>query len=207
MDATTRGHRAQIFWGIFLTFLLLTLVHLPTMAQSGCFPHDTAYVVGNMNIRQGATTDSSVVATAGAGASFAVSGSRQGEIWCWLNVGSGWMAKTSRVSSADPSVSATSLTQANIDNCCFIGWQCTADEEWTSGYWAFQNDQCVSPAQRQRQGNPYPVRVIRNPYTGVSANLYEDNSIDINVLIRTRQDYCEAHEFLGLPLPPECEDV
>ena len=40
----------------------------------------------------------------------------------------------------------------DIDNCCFIGWQCNTNAEWTSGYFAFQHDQCASsPSQWQEQ--------------------------------------------------------
>lgn len=36
-------------------------------------------------------------------------------------------------------------TSEDIDNCCFIGWQCDTNWHWTNGYWAFQNDQCAGP--------------------------------------------------------------
>ena len=35
-------------------------------------------------------------------------------------------------------------TSEAVNNCCFIGWQCNADEEWTGGYFAFQQGQCDS---------------------------------------------------------------
>ena len=38
-------------------------------------------------------------------------------------------------------------TQSQIDNCCFVDRQCTVDAEWTSGYQAFQNGQCMAPLQ------------------------------------------------------------
>ena len=228
MDATTRGHRTQIVGVIFFTLLLLTMVHLPTMAQSGCYPHDTAYVVGNMNIRERATTDSPVVATAGAGDSFAVSESQQGDTWCWLSIGAGWMAKTSRVSSTKPSdTSSTAGPRANlepqspevitvVDNCCFIGWQCSTDEEWSSGYWAFQSDQCDSPTEwqsewdqrkqrEQRDGGMHPVIVIRDPFTRVHRYIYEDG-LEIIIRPSTPEEFCDALERDGEPLPPECEE-
>lgn len=44
-------------------------------------------------------------------------------------------------------------TSEDIDNCCFIGWQCDTDEEWVSGFWAFQrNNQCAAPSQQRQQG-------------------------------------------------------
>ena len=42
-------------------------------------------------------------------------------------------------------------TQSQIDNCCFVDRQCTVDAEWTSGYWAFQNNQCPVPEQTRQQ--------------------------------------------------------
>ena len=38
------------------------------------------------------------------------------------------------------------LASAQIDNCCFVDRQCSSDQEWSDGYWAFQNGQCVAPA-------------------------------------------------------------
>ena len=37
------------------------------------------------------------------------------------------------------------LASAQIDNCCFVDRQCSSDQEWSDGYWAFQNGQCVAP--------------------------------------------------------------
>ena len=47
-------------------------------------------------------------------------------------------------------------TSEVVNNCCFTGWQCTTDEEWTSGYWAFQRDQCDSGSQWQGQQRQRP---------------------------------------------------
>ena len=38
---------------------------------------------------------------------------------------------------------------AQIDNCCFAGWQCNSDQEWINGYHAYQTGQCAAPAQSQ----------------------------------------------------------
>ena len=35
---------------------------------------------------------------------------------------------------------------SGIDNCCFVDRQCSTDQEWIDGYWAFQNNQCSAPA-------------------------------------------------------------
>ncbi len=116
-------------------------------------------------------------------------------------------------------------TSEDIDNCCFIGWQCNADAEWTSGYFAYQEDQCDSSQsdwqaqwrhlQRQQQQNSnrqqsssegrLPVKRTYDPYTRVTTFEYEDGSILI-ARPPTEEEFCEALENLGLPLPPECED-
>lgn len=115
-----------------------------------------------MNIRESASTDSRVVATARAGDSFTVSQSQRGDTWCWLNIGAGWIAKTSRVSSTERAIRSTSQRkppqqsvqqQSDIDNCCYVDRQCDTDEEWVSGFWAFQrNNQCAAPSQQRQQG-------------------------------------------------------
>ena len=40
----------------------------------------------------------------------------------------------------------------DIDNCCFVDRQCSSDQEWNDGYWAFQNNQCPATAQSQPTG-------------------------------------------------------
>ena len=39
----------------------------------------------------------------------------------------------------------------SINNCCFSGWQCDDNEEWLSGFWAFQNDHCAVQAHWEAQ--------------------------------------------------------
>ena len=42
------------------------------------------------------------------------------------------------------SVGATA-SSGQVDNCCFLNWQCNSDQDWTDGYWAFRNEQCGVP--------------------------------------------------------------
>ena len=121
--------------------------------RHGCFPGGRAYVSGNMNIRSAAWFGSTVVANARAGDVFKVSLSRVGHKYCWMKVSLGWLANTSRVhptssavTAASESSSPVSTRQSNIDNCCFVDRQCTTDQEWTDGYWAYQNGQCGAPS-------------------------------------------------------------
>ena len=42
-------------------------------------------------------------------------------------------------------------TASNIDNCCFVDRQCSTDQEWRDGYWAFQENECAAPTQSRQQ--------------------------------------------------------
>ncbi|MCY3781870.1 MAG: SH3 domain-containing protein [Chloroflexi bacterium] len=124
-----------------------------------CYRAERAYIIGNMNIRSGASTRSPVVANARAGDVFVVSDSMAGTEWCWLKINAGWLAKTSRVRSTKPTqpvvtgaVSLATSQPANIDNCCFVDRQCTTEQEWVDGYWAYQNNQCVVHGQTPSAG-------------------------------------------------------
>ncbi len=72
----------------------------------------------------------------------------------WLQIDSNgrevWLAdwvNFSRVDSSEPTEAQQPTTP--VDNCCGIDRQCSSDQEWTDGYWAFQNGQCPAPAQPQ----------------------------------------------------------
>ncbi len=62
-----------------------------------------------------------------------------------------WVGYTSVENSDQPQ------SQSQTDNCCFVDRQCSTDEEWTSGYWAFQNNQCSAPSQSQQQTSSQPA--------------------------------------------------
>ena len=133
--------------------VLLLVEPLATSASGSCYPHGTAYIAGTMNIRASATTDSRVVAKAQAGNTFKVTESKRGETWCWLKISKGWLAKTGRVSATKPTITVATRSetvpttqQSDIDNCCYVDRQCSSGEEWQSGYWAYQNNECGAPA-------------------------------------------------------------
>lgn len=46
---------------------------------------------------------------------------------------------------------------SDIDNCCFVDRHCQSEQEWIDGYWAFQNHQCVAPAQSQLVSSSPPA--------------------------------------------------
>lgn len=142
---------------ILVLLLLLATASFPVTAQSDCFTNDTAYIAGNMNIRERATTGSRVIATARWGDSFSVVSSERGDTWCWLEIDEGWLAKTSRVRSTMPTRTTSQANQtqqpaqqrSNVNNCCFVNRQCDNDQEWTDGYWAYQRNECPDPATSQ----------------------------------------------------------
>ncbi len=152
-------------WIGMACLFMLTIAPSTIIAQANCFPNATAYLSGDMNIRAGASSNSRIVATAGAGDSFAVRQSQHGEAWCWLDVGLGWMAKTTRVASSPPPLSAPAQPQANINNCCFVDRQCDTESEWTSGYWAYQNNECpvaVQPVPQSQSAQPAPQSALQS---------------------------------------------
>ena len=82
----------------------------PTETEtSGCFPSATAYVLASMNIREEASVSSEKLGLAPAG-TYVVEGSVQGESYCWINIGDGWIADTRRVSGTKPA--AAPVTRA-----------------------------------------------------------------------------------------------
>lgn len=154
MRATNDGKRALCWERVCLQqclkrWLLLALLLTPTLAsaQANCFPHNTAYLTGNMNIRERASANSRVVATASPGDSFPILQSLRGKTWCWLKIRQGWMAKTSRVTFSPPGIAAQPTV--DIDNCCFVNRHCSTDEDWQRGFWAFQNNECPLTTQNR----------------------------------------------------------
>ncbi len=90
--------------------------------------------------------------SARAGATLQVTGAFNRWLKISHNGGEVWMAdwvSYSRVeSSPQPTTetqSATSVTP--VDNCCFVDRECQSDQDWTDGFWAFQNGQCAAPVQ------------------------------------------------------------
>ena len=170
----------SVGWILAATAVLFALLPSPALAQDdACYSGDMAYLAGNMKIRENPTTSSSVVVIVGAGDSFEVEQSVQGEEWCWLEVELGWMAKTFRVQPTMPTFAPAASQSpqpaqepaqqpADVDNCCFVNRQCDTDDEWERGYWAYQNNQCpvgasttvanVSPVTAPAPQEPPPTR-------------------------------------------------
>lgn len=157
----------RIIWLLLLSALLPFAAVPPASAgQVPCsewHKWQTAYITGNMNIRESPTTSSPVVATAVTGGFFTVIQKTIRGNYCWLKIRSGtppdpwepgWIAVTKWVQAGprnrflDPGVTAPPPTApSDIDNCCFVDRQCRTEQEWIDGYWAHQNRQCVAQPQ------------------------------------------------------------
>lgn len=115
----------------------------------------------NINLRDTYSLDGDVVEVVPAGSVLQV----VGRFNRWLKIDRDgidlWMAdwvSFTRLTGTDQTQTRTGTgtrdsgqTQSEIDNCCFVDRQCSADADWVSGYWAFQNGQCPVPEQTRLQ--------------------------------------------------------
>ncbi len=83
-------------------------------AAPACYPHEQAWITGDMNVRNQPSTNASKVGAARAGESYPVLESRQGDSYCWLRINTGWMAKTVLVSSSKPQQQASSSADSGV---------------------------------------------------------------------------------------------
>lgn len=123
----------------FLLICLLLLICALASAQEY-----SVRVTYDTNLRASHSLQSQVIDTAPAGATLQVIDSHNR----WLRINrsgsAAWMADwvpMTRIAGAQ--------TPTTIDNCCFVDRQCHSDQEWTDGFWAFQNNQCAAPPARQ----------------------------------------------------------
>lgn len=135
----------------------------------------------NTNLRSAASLRGQKIESAPAGTTLQVVGSFNR----WLRINRNgrevWMADWVRHERVEDSVATLTQTTSNIDNCCFVDRQCLTDQEWTDGYWAFQNGQCAAPAVSQTQTASQPVTTTAP--TGV------DNCCHVNRQCHTDDDW------------------
>ncbi len=101
-----------------------------------------------LNLRAAPSLNANIAETVRSGAILHVGG----QFGHWLKINRGgnevWLADWVDYSRVDQTPTQTAASSP-IDNCCFVDRQCNSDQEWTDGYWAFQNGQCAAPAQPQ----------------------------------------------------------
>ncbi|MCY3780037.1 MAG: SH3 domain-containing protein [Chloroflexi bacterium] len=104
-----------------------------------------------INLRDAASLQSIVVETVASGTTLSVIGEYNRWLKINRNENEAWMAnwvdysRLEHCGETQPP-QGTPSGIANIDNCCFVDRQCQTDQDWTDGYWAFQNGQCAAPA-------------------------------------------------------------
>ena len=112
-------------------------------------------VAFNTNLRDTHSLQGNIVETVPAGTTLPVVGNANR--WLKINLSGRevWMANWVGFTRVEDTVQPQS--QSQIDNCCFVDRQCNTDQEWTDGYYAFQNNQCAAPMQSQQQTSAQPV--------------------------------------------------
>ena len=140
-------------------------------------------VTNNTNLRASYSLESAVLTSARAGATLEVVGQHNR----WLRVRHEgrqfWMAAWVSHSRVDAQPTATAT---DIDNCCFVDRQCQSDQEWTDGYWAYQNKQCAAPATTST------VSTV-SPPPGATAASDVDNCCFMNRHCRTNQQWVDGY--------------
>ena len=105
-----------------------------------------------LNLRTAPSLDAAIADTVTTGTLLNVVGKLNRWLKIDRNGGEVWLADWtdySRVESGapeQPGSQPANSAPANVDNCCFVDRQCGSDQEWSDGYWAFQNGQCAAPA-------------------------------------------------------------
>ncbi len=137
----------------FLVAILLLLVFDAGAAGVASAESYQIRVTNNTNLRASHSLDSAVITSARAGSTLQVVGSANR----WLRVQHEgqelWMASWVSHSRVEAEAAAP---PADIDNCCFVDRQCQTDQQWTDGYWAYQNKQCSAPASTVSDMSPAP---------------------------------------------------
>ena len=142
-----------------------------------------------INLRDAASLQANVLETVTPGTTLSVIGESNRWLRINRNGSEAWMANWvdySRLEncSGTGSQQGSSTVAADIDNCCFVDRQCATDQEWTDGYWAFQNNQCPSPP-----GSGTPTS--SQPVSGAPAQI--DNCCFVDRQCRTDQEWTDGY--------------
>lgn len=101
-----------------------------------------------LNLRAAPSLNADIAATVRSGAVLQVAG----HVGKWLKIAQAgehvWLADWVNFSRVDETPAQTDASTA-VNNCCFVDRACQSDQEWTEGYWAFQNNECPAPAGSQ----------------------------------------------------------
>ena len=140
----------------------------------------------NVNLRATFSLDGNIVETVPSGTILQVVGRFNRWLKIDRNGNALWLADWvpyTRVTDSDQTQTQTETqdsgqTQSQIDNCCFVDRQCTADAEWVSGYWAFQNGQCSAPTQTRQETPLQTTSTVTSPINNCCFLNWQCNSDD-----------------------------
>ena len=138
----------------------------------------------NTNLRAYASLDARIIETAPAGATLSVIGSSGRWLRISRNGGEVWMAgwvSHDRVENPPPA------TLVEIDNCCFVDRQCNTDQQWTDGYYAFQNNQCAV-------SDPMQAGQLVSVQTEAGRHANVDNCCDLNWNCTTEEQWSRGYQ-------------
>ena len=141
-------------------------------------------VTNNTNLRASFSLESTIIETAPAGTTLQVVGNNNRWLRINRNGNDVWMADWVAYTRVEGSEPTPGQATSNIDNCCFVDRQCHTDQDWTDGYWAFQNNQCPVPAQSLTPTSSQPVN-------GAPAQI--DNCCFVDRQCSSDQDWAEGY--------------
>ncbi len=144
----------------------------------------TIRVTHNTNLRASYSLESAIVGSAPAGTTLQVVGNNGRWLRINRNGNDVWMADWVAYTGVDGSEPTPEQSTSDIDNCCFVDRQCQTDQEWTDGYWAFQNGQCAAPTS---SGAP----ISSQPVSGAPAQI--DNCCFVDRQCTTDQEWADGY--------------
>ncbi len=106
-------------------------------------------VTYHTNLRASFSLESAFIETVPPGTTLQVVGNNNRWLRINRNGNDVWMADWVPYTRVEGSEATPEQATGDIDNCCFVDRHCQRDQDWIAGYWAFQNNQCVAPAQSQ----------------------------------------------------------
>ena len=131
---------------LMMSIISLLICHL-TSAQEY-----SVRVTYNTNVRASYSLQARILGTAQAGSTLGVTGSR-GD---WLKIN--WQGREAWLADWVPMTRVESAANSpDVDNCCFVDRQCSTDQDWVDGYWAYQNNLCGAPPQTAEISSQQPV--------------------------------------------------
>lgn len=157
---------------------LIVIIILFTLGHTAGAQTYRIRVEFNTNIRAQPSLDAARLETAPAGTILEVLG--QSNRWLRVNRGDeAWMAAWV----THERIEGQPAAEGNIDNCCFVDLQCSTNQEWVNGYWAFQNGQCQAPASASQPSAPEPT----------AASQVSDNCCGINRQCHSEQEWVDGY--------------